>query len=106
MTTTDHKKKKEKDDWKQEDDDNTFYSVDHPERPRNPRLPDGDVEKPTNLHKTLTIIIGFIYFFAVYTSVFLAARDWLAYYMEEDKNLIHFSYPDDDGTSYLCNKRH
>jgi hypothetical protein len=56
--------------------------------------------------KALTIIIGFIYFFAVYASVFLTARDWLAYYMEEDKNLIHFSYPDDDGTSYLCNKRH
>lgn len=53
-----------------------------------------------------TITIGFIYFFAVYTSVFLAVRDWLKYYMEEDENLIHLAYPDDKGTSYLCNKRH
>ena len=54
---------------------------------------------------TLTIIIsGFIYFFAVYTAIFLAVRDWSVYYMEEDDKLIRFAYSDTDGTSFLCNK--
>jgi hypothetical protein len=56
--------------------------------------------------KVTTIVIGFIYFFAVYASIFLAARDWLTHYIQEDENLIHLPYPDDKGTSHLCNKRH
>lgn len=50
------------------------------------------------------IIVGFIYFFAVWLAIFLAARDWMVYYMEEDDKLIHLPYPDDDDASFLCNK--
>tara|TARA_R110000765_G_scaffold361901_1_gene452142 strand:+ start:232 stop:615 length:384 start_codon:yes stop_codon:yes gene_type:complete len=55
---------------------------------------------------TLTIIAGFVYFFAVYAAIFLAVRDWSVYYMKEDDKLIRFAYSDTDGTSFLCNKRH
>ena len=46
-----NKTKEEKDDWRQEDDDNTFYSVDHPERRRDPRVPIKGVGESTDLHK-------------------------------------------------------
>jgi len=53
---------------------------------------------------TGAIIVGFLYFFAVWLAIFLAIRDWLVYYMEEDDKLIHLPYPDDDDASFLCNK--
>ena len=55
---------------------------------------------------TALIAVACVYILSVWMAIFLAVRDWLVYYMEEDDKLIHLSYADDDATSFLCNKRH
>lgn len=50
MKKTKNKKEKQ-DDWKTEDDDNTFYSLDHPEEPRDAREPDKGLEEVAGLHE-------------------------------------------------------